>query len=52
MPERMRPSDVQILLADISKFQNQTGWAPEIPLKQTLADLLDYWRARVAAGNI
>ncbi|MHB8780403.1 MAG: GDP-mannose 4,6-dehydratase [Candidatus Geothermincolia bacterium] len=52
MPERMRPSDVEILWADISKFQARTGWVPEIPLKQTLSDLLDYWRARVAAGNI
>ncbi|MBM3295145.1 MAG: GDP-mannose 4,6-dehydratase [Candidatus Aminicenantes bacterium] len=46
-PERLRPSDVPILLADPAKFRAQTGWAPEIPLEKTFADLLDYWRARV-----
>jgi GDP-4-dehydro-6-deoxy-D-mannose reductase len=44
---RFRPSDVRILLADVSKFQAQTGWKPEIPFEKTLSDLLDYWRARV-----
>ena len=46
-PKRLRPSDVQILLSDSSKFRKQTGWAPEIPFRQSLQDLLDYWRARV-----
>ena len=46
-PERMRPSDVEILLADNTKFCELTGWAPEIPLEKTLKDLLDYWRERV-----
>ncbi len=43
-PEKMRPSDVPILLGDNSKFKAQTGWKPEIPFRQTLADILDYWR--------
>jgi GDP-4-dehydro-6-deoxy-D-mannose reductase len=46
-PDRLRPSDVQILYADVSKFAAKTGWAPKIPLPTTLKDLLDYWRARV-----
>jgi GDP-4-dehydro-6-deoxy-D-mannose reductase len=46
-PERMRPSDVQVLRADNSKFCGLTGWKPEIPLEKTLEDLLDYWRERV-----
>jgi GDP-4-dehydro-6-deoxy-D-mannose reductase len=46
-PERLRPSDVQILQADPTKFQNQTGWVPTIPFEKTLRDLLDYWRERV-----
>lgn len=46
-PERMRPSDVEILLADNSKVCELTGWKPEIPLEKTLKDLLDYWRERV-----
>lgn len=46
-PARMRPSDVQILLGDASKFQNATGWKTEIPFEQTLQDILDYWRERM-----
>ncbi|HYP39730.1 MAG TPA: GDP-mannose 4,6-dehydratase [Chloroflexia bacterium] len=46
-PTRLRPSDVLILWADASKFQDATGWQPTIPYQQTLQDMLDYWRARV-----
>lgn len=46
-PSRMRPSDVMVLLADISKFSGVTGWKPEIPFDKTLEDLLAYWRERV-----
>jgi len=44
---RMRPSDVPILLGDNSKFVAKTGWAPVIPFKKTMEDLLNYWRERV-----
>lgn len=46
-PERMRPSDVPILLGDFSKFRRRTGWRPKIKFEKTLQDLLDYWRERV-----
>lgn len=46
-PERMRPSDVPVLLGDASRFRARTGWAPAIPFRRTMEDLLDYWRARV-----
>jgi GDP-4-dehydro-6-deoxy-D-mannose reductase len=45
-PARLRPSDVQILLGDYSKFNAATGWEPTIPFEQTLQDILEYWRAR------
>ena len=45
-PARLRPSDVQILLGDNSKFCARTGWKPTIPFEQTLRDMLEYWRAR------
>jgi len=48
-PARMRPSDVEVLLGDCSKFKKATGWKPEIPFKQTMGDLLDFWRQRLAA---
>lgn len=46
-PERMRPSDVPILLGDCSKMRKLTGWKPEIPFEKTLKDILEYWRGRV-----
>jgi GDP-4-dehydro-6-deoxy-D-mannose reductase len=45
-PARLRPSDVPILQGDASKFAKVTGWKPEIPFERTLADMLEYWRAR------
>lgn len=46
-PDRMRPSDVDVLQGDCSKFKKQTGWKQTIPFEKTLEDLLDYWRERV-----
>jgi len=43
-PERMRPSDLKVLLGNNTKFCEKTGWKPTIPIKQTLEDLLNYWR--------
>jgi GDP-4-dehydro-6-deoxy-D-mannose reductase len=47
VPERMRPSDVELLVCDPSKFKQRTGWEPKIPFDQTLRDTLEYWRERV-----
>jgi GDP-4-dehydro-6-deoxy-D-mannose reductase len=46
-PSRLRPSDVQLLWANVDKFKKATDWEPMIPFDQTMADLLDYWRERV-----
>jgi len=43
-PELLRPSDNPNLLCDNSKIAKLTGWKPEIALKQTLKEILDYWR--------
>jgi GDP-4-dehydro-6-deoxy-D-mannose reductase len=48
-PDRLRPSDVPLLLGDRTKIEKALGWRPEIPFEQTLRDLLDYWRQRVRA---
>ena len=47
-PARLRPSDVEILIGDSSKFRADTGWEPRIPFDQTVRDLLDYWRQTLA----
>ena len=46
-PERMRPSDVPVLLGDNKKFCEKTGWKPQIPFEKTLEDILDYWRMNI-----
>ena len=43
-PARYRPNDVPLLLGDPSRLREELGWTPEIPIEQTLDDLLDYWR--------
>ena len=46
-PEKMRPSDVPVMVSDSSRFMQQTGWRPRIPFKQSLLDLLQYWREKL-----
>ncbi len=50
-PKRLRPSDVEILLGDATKFKKQTGWEPEISFEKTMEDLLDYWREKIKLNN-
>jgi GDP-4-dehydro-6-deoxy-D-mannose reductase len=45
-PARYRPNDVPLLLGDPSRIQRELGWEAEIPLEQTIDDLLEYWRSR------
>lgn len=40
----MRPTDEKIIVGDITKIKKDTGWKQEIPMKQTIADMLEYWR--------
>jgi GDP-4-dehydro-6-deoxy-D-mannose reductase len=47
-PALSRPVDLPVLRGDPGRLQAATGWAPEIPLEQTLQDVLDDLRARVA----
>jgi nucleoside-diphosphate-sugar epimerase len=44
--ERVRPVDVPLLLGDSARLRG-LGWAPEIPFRQTLADLLEWHAARL-----
>jgi GDP-mannose 4,6-dehydratase len=49
-PERLRPIDADLQVPDTAKFRRHTGWEPRISFEQTMKDLLDYWRRRIAAG--
>ena len=42
---RLRPSELDVLVGDATRFHEATGWRPEIPFERTLEDTLNYWRA-------
>ncbi len=42
--ERLRPIDVPLIVADVTKIKERTGWEQKISLEQTLQDTLAYWR--------
>ncbi len=41
---KFRPVDVPVIEADISKIQKDTSWKPQISLRQTLVETMEYWR--------
>lgn len=43
-PSLLRPTDEPIIFGSSEKFKRKTGWQQEIPLEETLRDMLDYWR--------
>ena len=45
-PALIRPTDEKIIVGDVSKLKRDTGWKQDIPMKQTIADMLDYWRSK------
>ena len=46
-PLLQRAVEIPVLRGDPTKLHKATGWQPEIPISQTLADLLAEWRERV-----
>ncbi len=50
-PDRMRPADIPLLVGDPTLFNATTGWVAKIPLEQSLADLLEWWRNRIRNGG-
>ncbi len=48
--DRMRPSDVPLLVGAAGKIERATGWRTEISFEHTLRDLLEYWRQRVRSA--
>lgn len=51
-PERLRPIDADLQVPDTRKFEAHTQWKPEIKFETTMQDLLNYWRARIANGQV
>ena len=48
-PELLRPVEVPVLRGSHQRLTAATGWEPEISIRDTLTDLLEDWRTRVAA---
>ncbi len=48
---KIRPVDVPVIEADITKINRETGWKPVISIEQTIRETLDYWRTKIG-GNV
>ncbi len=49
-PARLRPSDVPVTRGDASKAARELGWRPRIALEESLAAVLEEWRAAGAGA--
>jgi len=47
-PDLVRPVDVPVLRGDPQRLTEATGWRSEIPLDDTLRDVLAYWERQLA----
>lgn len=45
-PALLRPTDERIIVGDVTKLKRDTGWKQKIPMEQTIADMLNYWRRK------
>ena len=50
-PELQRRADAPLLLGSPEKIRYDTGWQPEISFRQTLADLLEWWRGKLVTPD-
>lgn len=51
-PERMRPSDTPVLYGSFADLRRDTGWTPEIHMRQSLAESLAEWDEKVRVGDV
>lgn len=40
----LRPTDEKIIIGDVTKIKKDTGWEQQVPLKQTVREMIEYWR--------
>lgn len=45
-PVLLRPTDEGVIAGDITKLKGDTHWKQEVPLEQTIRDMISYWRVR------
>jgi GDP-4-dehydro-6-deoxy-D-mannose reductase len=47
---RLRADDPPEVRGSPDRLRSRTGWQPEIPLEQTMADALESWRVRLRSA--
>ena len=50
-PLLVRGCDEPVIAGDMSKFQQCSGWQPEVSLSQTLQDMLRWWRKELSSPS-
>lgn len=51
-PGRVRSGDIPRIVGNPEKIRKETGWVVQIPISQTLKDLLNYWRGEITARKL
>ncbi len=46
-PEKIRPNDNMIIIGDNKKLCTETGWKPTYTLRQSLEDMIAYYRRKI-----
>jgi GDP-4-dehydro-6-deoxy-D-mannose reductase len=46
-PTLLRSTDEPVIYGDSARLVAQTGWQQQIPLEQTIADMIAYWRTKI-----
>ena len=41
--KNFRPSENKIIIGSFEKLMNETGWKPEIDIKESIGDIISYW---------
>lgn len=50
-PKFLRKVEIPVQIPDDSKVRALLGWAPTIPIEETLEDLVNYWLGEIDHGN-
>jgi GDP-4-dehydro-6-deoxy-D-mannose reductase len=48
-PDRLRAHEVMDLRGDHDRLSATTGWKPEIPLRQTMSDTIEWWKQELSS---
>lgn len=43
-PEKFRPIEIPLIVADVAKVTAETGWKPQHRIEESLENVLNYWR--------